>query len=521
MSTKLIHRYLAINIFIVIIAIILFSCKDKPNPVQSADSPEIYKITPDSINTGNNLLTITGKNFGIKQYKVNFNGDTSNIFKTWTDTLITLTVPIRALSGNVSVTNSSGTSNGVYLKILNENQVYVISISPINVLPNDTVTVTGIHFGNTQGKVESNKNKEKIVLWTDTLVKFIYSGLSGENIIIYNSFNYFYGFYLKEIRSPQISLIAPSKFSPGMIISIYGQNFDSSRAGSTVEFNDLKATDYLYWGTNMIKVRVPDNVTSGFLTIRKPRISGNKIEYEILTTPVIDNITPQLANIGDKIIIRGKNFGNTSSSVLINWRPSTIVTWSDNLIEALIPDSCTCGDVYVISSDSAFSNPFEYKLSSCASRAEFNKLNRVRIENVGGIIDTTYKIINDTIKIFYYKPGSVSPDDGFNWTIDIYLVLKSGSLNLKHFQVGFSRFTSCSQFTCYNRYLIEGIDIPLNSFSTSKFTYIIDNQYPEKFIRATTESGGIDFDPKQGQYFYITHGVYNLNNMAPIIITFY
>ncbi|TAL67389.1 MAG: hypothetical protein EPN82_15585 [Bacteroidetes bacterium] len=526
MSTKQSHRFLVINIFIVIFTLIFFSCKDKPNPVQSADSPQIIKIFPDSIYRWSEL-TILGKNFGTTQGSVNFKNDTSNNFIVWTDSLIKLKIPYKVFSGNVSISNTLGTSNEVYLKILNEYDLFVSSINPIYVLPNDTVSIVGINFGNISGKVTGyNSKEEKIVLWTDTLVKFIYSEDLGSNPCIINNFNDRWSFLLYEILAPDITSLVPSKFSSGMIVIINGFNFDSSRGNSTVKFNNTFATDYLTWSDRIIKVRVPENINSGYLTVNKPRISSKQIEYKVLLKPIIENITPQLANIGEKISIIGKNFGNINSTVLINWKPTTIVTWSDNLIEAIIPDSCTCGDVYVLSSDSAYSNPYDYNLINCGSRENFKNFNKVKIYNIWGSsnnpIDCNYTILGDTIVIQYDKKFNEQPDDKYWWTIDIKFILKSNSLNLENFFIYFCRFTPHPAGTVYVKNYLDGIDIPLSDFSDSHFTYIINNEHPEKFIKTANEWSEPVYNQKTGTWNYlINRGNYDITNMIPIIITFY
>jgi len=307
-----------------------------------------------------------------------------------------------------------------------------------------------------------------------------------------------------------------------MIVTIIGYNFDNERASSNVKFNNVEASEYINWNDKFIKVRVPDNVTSGYLTVNKPRISSNQIEYYVVLQPIIESITPQLANIGDKISINGKNFGNNSSTVLINWRPAQIVNWSDNVIEVIIPDSCTCGDVYVITSDSVYSNPYDYKLKDCGSRKDFNNINRVRVGGfLSQVFDTTYRINNDTISIYIYYPNDKPPTDIYNRRIHIQLILYPGSLNIEHFKVDYLRFLPCSPWMCYEGYILEGIDIPLNYYSQSNFKYIIDNQHPEKFLKATTGKGEILWNPKTGPYYQESTGSYDLNNLQPIIITFY
>ena len=79
--------------------------------------PAISSLYPTSGPPGARV-TITGTNFGASQgSSVSFNGTAANA-TSWSNTQIVCSVPRKATSGNVTVTTSGGTSNGVAFKVL-------------------------------------------------------------------------------------------------------------------------------------------------------------------------------------------------------------------------------------------------------------------------------------------------------------------------------------------------------------------------------------------------------------------
>ena len=98
------------------------------------------------------LITITGANFGASQGTsgVTFNG-VNAIASSWGVTSIIVTVPMTATSGNVVVSVSGLSSNGIGFTVIPPVAPNIISLSP-NFGPGGvTVTITGVSFGGTQG----------------------------------------------------------------------------------------------------------------------------------------------------------------------------------------------------------------------------------------------------------------------------------------------------------------------------------------------------------------------------------
>ena len=94
-------------------------------------------------------LTISGTGFGSGQgtSTVTFGGTAATTFSSWTSTNIGVTVPAGALTGNVVVTVSGVTSNGVAFTVAPN----ISNLSQTSGTVGTSITITGTGFGTSQG----------------------------------------------------------------------------------------------------------------------------------------------------------------------------------------------------------------------------------------------------------------------------------------------------------------------------------------------------------------------------------
>lgn len=124
-------------------------------------------------------LTIRGTGFGAVTGKVSI-GKTPCTVTEWTDTRITVTVPAEGTEGYLGVWRANTASNGVWF--LSQYGASVLSCGPDTVAPGEMVTITGNHFGATQGKslVRLHGVELPVVSWSDTqIVAAIPAGASS------------------------------------------------------------------------------------------------------------------------------------------------------------------------------------------------------------------------------------------------------------------------------------------------------------------------------------------------------
>lgn len=188
-------------------------------------------------------------------------------------------------------------------------------------------------------------------------------------------------------KTPEITSITPPIGSPGDVLVINGSNFGLSRNTSTVEIAGSKITSsgYIDWQDNQIKIVLPYNILDGLVYVKTSTGTSNAKFFANVssipqpvkadprnTMPVISNISPSSANVGEIITITGSNFGSTRSKSKVYFsanRESPLQNdsdfqetkdfiqaselnydyeyWSDTEIQVHVPDGAGSGTVFI------------------------------------------------------------------------------------------------------------------------------------------------------------------------------
>jgi hypothetical protein len=115
----------------------------------ASSAPQISSV---SANYGADYatITLTGTNFGATQgaSSVNFNGAAATA-TAWSNTAITVSVPYRATTGNLMVTVSAQSSNGVPFTV--EPSPSVTGMSPTSGPPGTVITISGQNLLDAEG----------------------------------------------------------------------------------------------------------------------------------------------------------------------------------------------------------------------------------------------------------------------------------------------------------------------------------------------------------------------------------
>jgi RHS repeat-associated protein len=112
----------------------------------TATDPVITSLAPPA-GPPNGIVVINGTGFGPYQGTVQFNGVVAHVML-WSDTSITLDVPLTATTGPVTVTVNGFTSAGVTFTVIEP--LSISGISPTSGLVGSTLTISGAGFGATQ-----------------------------------------------------------------------------------------------------------------------------------------------------------------------------------------------------------------------------------------------------------------------------------------------------------------------------------------------------------------------------------
>ena len=126
------HNHLVTFLPAIMVLVLALSCKKDsiqqgPPAIVVATQPAITSISPDS-GTVNTVVTIAGKNFktNLSDDTVKFNGVTATVTSA-TATQLVVNAPATGTTGNVTVTTSEGTSNGIaFTYATGHDDVYIV-----------------------------------------------------------------------------------------------------------------------------------------------------------------------------------------------------------------------------------------------------------------------------------------------------------------------------------------------------------------------------------------------------------
>ncbi len=320
-----------------------------PNPMVSGFSPMGAPV--------GTQVQISGSGFGASQgsSSVSFNFTNASVIS-WSDTLITATVPAAATTGSIRVTVGGVTSGtGPAFTVSN---LFVNAVSPAASPVGTQVTVTGSGFGSSQGAISfNNVAATTISSWGNTQivatvptgtttggVKVTVSGTSSNTSTIFT------------VSPVLVTAVNPTSGLPGAQIQISGSGFGTTQGTSTVAINGWNATTSA-WSDGLITATVPSSATSGAVKVTVGSSTSNTTINFTVLAPVITGISPSNGVAGTQVQVTGSGFGSTqgASNFSFNGVNAAIVTWSDTSITATVPASAMSGRVWV-AEGSQFSN---------------------------------------------------------------------------------------------------------------------------------------------------------------------
>lgn len=266
-------------------AILSFLAGDvDPVSAVSAIKPRIDAVTP-TAEVGQ-AVRIDGVGFSplLSGNTVKFSSDqTASIFMA-TPTSILVSVPPGAVSGNVTVTTSLGTSSGVSFTVKPSNAgsdgVTVENVVPPAATPGDTINIVGAGFSTTAAAnvvtFGGTKLATPVTASRNSLTIVVPNGAkTGTLNVKVNSTTQSNAFYFK-ITVPTIlsAFPDPLKGGPGAKVTLNGSSFGVQGLNSTVRFNGSNGTaagGILNWSDSQVVVEAPgpqaDKVVSGPLVV--------------------------------------------------------------------------------------------------------------------------------------------------------------------------------------------------------------------------------------------------------------
>ena len=202
------------------------------------------------------------------------------------------------------------------------------SIVPPVGSPGDIIVINGKNFGDVRDMsyVEFSGSKvtaSSYISWEDNVIKLILPSNVQDGLVVVGVKNQRSkpALFANEVdipvpvvqtvqtTRPVISSLSSNKLAVGSLLTIYGNNFGSSRGQSKVYFtcdydralssaafvtkallssNLLTASefdeDYEYWNNNEIRVRVPDGACSGIVLVDNGREKSESVEFTVVAS---------------------------------------------------------------------------------------------------------------------------------------------------------------------------------------------------------------------------------------------
>ncbi len=244
------------------------------------------------------------------------------------------------------------------LELAPSQEPQIISVDPGKVRYNQVVTLRGSGFGAVRrvGRVIFHGDQEPgsfhYASWSDSLIQVrVPTGARGGDLQV-ETVGGSHTVPLK-ITSPWVRSISPESGRTNVLVTVYGENFGFSRGNGSVWIGSEVITSFPTWSISTIRFRIPANSRSGNLRVRTPEGRSNTVPFEV-TSPYLSRVSPGRLIPGDRLTLRGGNFGNTRGSgyVLLspNVRPAPAeyVTWSDGRIIVQVPGRAASGEVKVV-----------------------------------------------------------------------------------------------------------------------------------------------------------------------------
>ena len=331
----------------------------KSNELDFTVLPGIENVSPSSARIGD-TVRITGLTFGAKRDSsfITFTGKNAVDYISWSDTAISVKVPLGAKTGKISATINKVKINELDFSIIPT----ITKLTPDSAGVSEQLAITGNGFGDKKGTISFNDtDTTDFPEWSDIFIKAtIPTNVKSGKLTVTasnNKSNEVDYFVIQHIVS-----ITPTSAKVGDLVTIKGTDFGYSRGTNAIYFNGTIATEYQSWTETEIVVRVPDNASNGKVTLKIATRESNKLDFEVI--PFLMSITPASVQLGGMTTIAGTGFGLTRGTSFVTFTGSAVnasdyIGWSPSAITVKVPSGAKTGNV-TVKTGNIISNELDY-----------------------------------------------------------------------------------------------------------------------------------------------------------------
>ncbi len=322
--------------------------------VTGGSAPTITSFSPPSGSLGT-LVTIIGTGF-TGTLKVSFNGKSAQSFSVIDDKTLSVTVPIGATTGPITVETPAGSVSSVTNFTVNAPNI--ASFSPPSGTVGTVVTLTGTGFrGASKVAFNGTAATSFTVLSDSSIQATVPVGASTGPITVETSGGTgtsTTSFIFNAAVAPSITSFSPPNGPVGTEVTLIGTNFTGT---TEVRFNDALATVFTVVNDTTIKATVPALATTGRITAVNSAGTGTSATDFTVTEamfPTITSFSPESGPVGTPVVLTGTGFTG-ASDVRFNDMQASFVVINDTTINTTVPNGATSGTISVTAAGTGFS----------------------------------------------------------------------------------------------------------------------------------------------------------------------
>ena len=293
--------------------------------------PSIDSFSP-NIGPTNTVITVLGSGLNEKSPHpdVTVGGGAAVTFGTISPGTLSFNVPANATSGPITVTTTNGS--------VTSSQVFYLPAAITNIAPTNggigtLVHISGNNFTNASAVAFNGITTSFVVTNNNHIGAVAPLGVTSGTISVATPFGMTNSAGLFYI-APTITDFTPTHGIPGTRVTINGTSFTNATA---VAFNGTPAASFIVTNNGTLSAVVPDNVTSGKITVTAPGGTGQSATDFTLDTA---DLSIKVSDAPDPVFV-GSNL--VYSIVVTNAGPATAlnVRFTNTLSQSVMLKSAT------------------------------------------------------------------------------------------------------------------------------------------------------------------------------------
>jgi len=309
-----------------------------------ATAPTITSFNPTSGPVGT-VVTVIGSNLATAP-TVSVHGTTASV----NVTTLTLTIAPGTTTGPISITTPGGTATSAtsfFVTSTAQQAPTITSFTPSSGLYFTVVTISGTNFNNASSLKFNGTAASTFTLVNATTIRAtVNTGTTSGPISVTtpggtatSTTNF------TVVMPPTISSFTPLSAAVGATVTLTGQYFTNA---SAVKFNGVATSTFSVVNDTTITAIVPNNVTSGKISVTTPGGSAtSSASFSVIALPIIYSFTPSSGPLFTTVTITGSNFANTSAVKFNGTAASTYSLVSNTSISARVNTGTTSGPISV------------------------------------------------------------------------------------------------------------------------------------------------------------------------------